>query len=258
MVAAKMTAAAAAALSEQDVAAARAELTGGRPVTVWFTPAAVGVPVGGSAKIVSVGEVAEGDYIQVRPTGSRDTMFCSPGELTRTRPARKQARVPVAEPLGVEVPVVEVPGAKVPGAKVPVAEVPLARAQVAVAQPSPDPEPATPGHTPDPAPSREKGEEARPRSTGRAAVRPAEVSVTLSATGDGEWTVEVMVGKKRTVRPTPVQPGDVAVAARALPPAVAEAIASSLDAARRRRAEQVERLRAELDAAERALKQLNG
>jgi hypothetical protein len=78
------------ALSEQDVMAARAEVADGRAVTVWFTASAVGVPAGGSAKIVAVGEVAEGDFIQVRPTGSRDTMFCSAGELTRTRPPRRQ------------------------------------------------------------------------------------------------------------------------------------------------------------------------
>ncbi len=226
-------------LSEQDVEAARADLAVGRGVSVWFTPAAVGVPAGGSAKIVSVGEVAEGDFIQVRPTGSRDTMFCSPGELTRTRPSRKQA----AEPASVQRPAA---GKKAP---VRVAPTPVAPAPVV------------------PAPAAEKAavekaavvEELRPRAGGRASSRPpAEVSITLSATGEGEWTVEVMVGKKRTVRPTPVQPGDVAVAARALPPAVAEAISSSLEAARRRRAEQVERLRAELEAAERALKELNG
>lgn len=216
---------AAQALSEQDVVAARAEVAGGRAVTVWFTPAAVGVPAGGSAKIVSVGEPVDGDFIQVRPTGSRDTMFCSPGELTRIRPSRKQP--PVAEPP-----------AAAPRRKAPVRAAP---APVA------------------PAPAVEKVVEAPPRPTGRTSARPpAEVTVTLSATGEGDWTVEVTVGKKRTVRPTPVQPGDVAVAARALPPAVAEAISSSLDAARRRRAEQVERLRAELDAAERALKELNG
>jgi hypothetical protein len=98
----------------------------------------------------------------------------------------------------------------------------------------------------------------RPVSTRPAAARPAEVTVTLNATPDGEWTVEVMIGKKRTVRPTPVQPADVAKAARSLPSAVTEAIESSLEAARRRQVERVERLRAELDAAQRALHELSG
>ena len=84
------------------------------------------------------------------------------------------------------------------------------------------------------------------------------MTVTLNATTDGEWTVEVVIGKKRVVRPTPVQAGDVAKAARSLPSPVAEAIESSLEAARHRQVERVERLRAELDAAQRALQELSG
>jgi hypothetical protein len=78
----------------------------------------------------------------------------------------------------------------------------------------------------------------------------------LNSTAAGEWTVEVVAGKKRTVRPTPVQPTDVAKAARSLPPTVAEAIETSLEAARQRQLERVERLREELDAAQRALQEL--
>ena len=100
----------------------------------------------------------------------------------------------------------------------------------------------------------------RPRpASGRAPARVAAgVTLTLSASPEGEWTVEVVSGKKRTVRPTPVSPGDVAKAARALPSVVAEAIESSLEAARQRQVDRVERLRAELDAAQRALQDLGG
>ena len=79
-------------LSEQDLAEARTELSVGKPLTVWFTSAAVGVPANGSAKVISIDDVAEGDFIQVRPAGTRDTMFCSPNELTRTRPTRKRVQ----------------------------------------------------------------------------------------------------------------------------------------------------------------------
>jgi hypothetical protein len=68
----------------------------------------------------------------------------------------------------------------------------------------------------------------------------------------------VVVGKKRSVRPTPVPAADVAKAARALPAEVAEAIESSLEAARHRQVERVQRLRAELEAAQRALQDLSG
>jgi hypothetical protein len=94
------------------------------------------------------------------------------------------------------------------------------------------------------------------RGTARPPARPAGVTVTLTASPEGEWTVEVVVGAKRTVRPSPVPPGDVAKAARALPAAVGEAIESALEAARRRQSERVERLRAELEAAQRALQDL--
>jgi hypothetical protein len=237
-------------LSEQDLVEARQELAAGRPLTVWFTPAAVGVPANGSAKVISIDEVAEGDFIQVKPAGSRDTMFCSPSELTRTRPARKKVQRPAErapEPIASseKAPQVSAPAPEKPRS------MPASERTPAPSPPAPEKAPplsAPGGKTPE-----------RPRSAGsRSAGRPAEVTVTLNATADGEWTVEVMIGKKRTVRPTPVQPGDVAKAARALPSAVAEAIDASLEAARQRQLERVERLSAELEAAQRALHELIG
>jgi hypothetical protein len=237
-------------LSEQDLVEARQELAAGRPLTVWFTPAAVGVPANGSAKVISIDEVAEGDFIQVKPAGSRDTMFCSPSELTRTRPARKKVQRPAErapEPIA--------PSEKAPQASAPAPEKPRS---TPVSERTPAPSPPAPEKVPPLSAPGGKTPE-RPRSAGsRSAGRPAEVTVTLNATADGEWTVEVMIGKKRTVRPTPVQPGDVAKAARALPSAVAEAIDASLEAARQRQLERVERLSAELEAAQRALHELIG
>jgi hypothetical protein len=228
-------------LSDHDLADTRADLAAGKPVTVWFTSAAVGVAAGGSAKVVSVGEVAEGDFIQVRPAGSRDTMFCSPGELTRTRPARTRARPP-AEPA----PEPAAPRASTPQAPA----VPVATRSAPVAVPEQQKGPERPQQQKAP-------ERARPE-VGRAPARPAEVTVVLSATTDGEWTVEVTVGRKRVVRPTLVQPADVGKAARSLPSPVAEAIEATLDAARERQRERVETLRQELQAAERALQELSG
>jgi Family of unknown function (DUF6319) len=220
-------------LSEQDLAAARAELAAGRPFPVWFTAAAVGVPVGGSAKIVSVGEITEGDFIEVRPTGSRDTVFCSPNELTKARPPRKRAQQAPPQPAAPQ----------------------LARQR---APQGASARPESPVHDEAPEKSGAPVAEAERRPGRARAARPAEVTVTLCSTADGEWTVEVTTGRKRTVRPTPVQPAEVAKAARSLPAAVTEAIESSLAAARQRQAQRVERLRAELDAAQRALHELSG
>jgi hypothetical protein len=250
-------------LTEQDLTAVREELSAGTPVTVWFTAAAVGVPAGGSAKVIAIDDTAEGDFIQVKPAGSRDTVFCSPGELTRSRPPRKQARkqaepAPPAQPPSEDAHRAAAPaGAQEPPAAK--ARAGKASTEKASTEKAPAAEaPAGKTTTQRPAAGEEKAP-ARPRTGGaRTAARPAEVTVTLNSSAEGEWTVEVAVGRKRSVRPTPVQPGDVAKAARSLPSAVADAIESSLEAARRRQVERVERLQAELDAAQRTLQELSG
>lgn len=231
-------------LSTAELDEARAEVAAGRAMTVWFTPAAVGVPAGGSARVVSVGDPGDGDFIQVKPAGSRDTVFCSPGELTRTRPARKRVAKAPAEPPAASGPAPESEPVPDPA--------PEPAYELAYEPPAPARAPARPRERP--APDAERSTTPARRS----AARPAEVTVTLNATAEGEWSVEVVVGKKRTVRPTPVSPSEVAKAARALPEAVAEAIESSLDAARQRQVDRVEQLRAELEAAQRALQDLTG
>lgn len=230
-------------LSEQELAAAREELSAGKAVTVWFTSAAVGVPVGGSAKVISLGEVPEGEFIQVKPAGSRDTMFCSPSELTTVRPPRKRPTKPSEPPQAqaVSPPQASAPApVTAPRVRTPVAPSPPARSQAVHTEPV-------------------KSSDDRPRpASGRSAKRPPDVTVTMVATTEGEWTVEVTIGKKRTVRPTAVSPAEVAKAARSLPSEVAEAIESTLEAARQRQLGRVEALRAELDAAQRALEELTG
>lgn len=222
------------ALTEHDVAAVRDDAATDKPVTVWFTAAAVGVPVGGSARVVTVGDTADGDFIQVRPAGSRDTMYCSPNELTRTRPARRRS-AEAAEKLGKPTP----PAAAEPAGRS--ASPSAAKAAQAVSSPAPA--------TPVPPPAVPAGPRRRVGRTG-------EISVCLKATADGEWTVEVLAGKERVVAAIAVQASDVATAARSLPPAVAEAIESSLEGARQRQRDRVEQLRAELDAAQRVLDHL--
>ncbi|MGQ0837882.1 DUF6319 family protein [Actinokineospora sp.] len=207
------TMAKAASLSAEDIDRLRADLAAGKPTPVWFTAAAVGVTAGQSAKVVAFAEPAEGDYIQVRATGSRDVLSFSPAELTAVRPAPKPKPVrPAPAPAAVVEPAV-VAGLE-PGAPAPV------------------------------------------RTTPSRAPKPVEITVTLHSTVEGEWTVDVLAGKKRTVRWTPVPAGDVAKAARVLPPAVGEAIGVALAAARVRQEQRVEQLKAELDAAQRALRDL--
>lgn len=218
------------ALTEADVVEARAELALGRPVTVWFTPAAVGVPAGGSARIVAIGDPPEGEFVQVRPAGSRDEMFCSPGELTRSRPSRRRADAAS-------------PASRAPAKRARSPAAATAPTRTAVVEPAPvDAEP--------PAPKTPRRRPSRPQ--------PADVTVTLHSGPDGEWQVSVVSGKRTVVRTTAVAAGDVARAAQCLPAEVGAAVQESLAAARVRQEERVAALQAELAAARQALADLGG
>lgn len=257
-------------LSQSDVAAVEAELSAGKPPTVWFTPTAVGVQPGRSARVVSLSDPAQGEFIKVKPAGSRDTMFCSPSELTRTRPPRKRRDAPEIEestaastgpvkaaprsPVAPAMPAAASTSGPVKLAASPApAPVKLAavspEAPVKLATAAKSNTPLVEGD-PSPAPTARKSADRRQQS--------AEVTVTLAASTEGNWTVEVVVGRKRVVRPLPVQPAEVAAAARSLPAPVTDAIETSLASARERQIERVEQLRAELETAQRALRELGG
>ncbi|XVS66332.1 DUF6319 family protein [Actinosynnema sp. CA-299493] len=218
-------------LSEQDIDHLRAELAAGRPPAVWFTSAAVGVEAGRSAKVVAFTEPAEGDFIQVRPTGEKDELSFSPAELTVEKPApRKRAPAPAETPVPAPAPVEHIY----------------------------TPAPAPPKPRPAPAPAAPPAPAAERRPAARKQAKPAEVTVTLTSTVDGEWTVDVQWGTKRTLKAAPVAASAVSQVSKLLPAEVDEAVESVLSAARERHLARVEQLRAELEAAQRALDELNG
>jgi hypothetical protein len=263
---------AAAALSDEQIIEVQGELAAGRPVTVWFTEAAVGVPVGGSAKAIAIGDPAAGDFVQVRPTGSRDELFCSPSELTRNRPPRRKAAAAAkvaAQPTAAQPTEAQPTEAQPTEAQPTAAEPAVPRPRTATAE-SPAPraakeKPQPPAPTARPAPTAEvaapsTAEKPRPaarRAAARADAGP-ELTFVLQPTSSGEWVASVTRGSKTVVRPTPVPPGDVAKAARCLPPAVGEAVDAALAAARTRQQERVAALAAELEAARQALEDLGG
>jgi uncharacterized protein DUF6319 len=226
-------------LSEQDIDHLRNELAAKRPAMVWFTAKAVGVQAGKSAKVMAFDEPAEGDYIQVKPTGSQDVLSFSAAELTTTRPPRKRAAKPEPEPEPVQ--------PKPSGPILPVRQ---------VKPPAPRPGPSAPAAAAS-APAKPAHAKTAGRAKPQRQAKPAEVAVSLNSTPEGEWTVEVVVGKKRSVRPMPVAAAAVARAAKELPAEVAEAIGAVLDAARRQHEDRVAQLRAELEAAQRALDELS-
>ncbi|KAA2261147.1 hypothetical protein F0L68_18090 [Solihabitans fulvus] len=248
-------------LSPQDLDHLRAELAAGRPCTVWFTPAAVGVEAGRSAKVVAFDEPAEGDFIQLRPTGSKDVLSFSPAELTVAKPPRKPATKPAARAAKPEAAKPEVAEAAAPTVEPWMPEVaPTESRPARAAKPAEPTRPAEARPTEPRSAEPKSGEQDGARRPARAAAgrrpRVAEVTVTLTSTAEGEWTADVVSGKKRTVRAVPVPASAVAQAAKALHPEVAEAIETVLDAAREQHAARVAQLRAELEAAQRALDEL--
>ncbi|WP_309115818.1 DUF6319 family protein [Saccharothrix sp.] len=235
-------------LSPEDLDHLRAELAEGRPPMVWFTAAAVGVEAGRSAKVLAFTEPEEGDFIQVRPTGAKDELSFSPGELTLEKPApRKKAPAkPAATPTTEPTPTPEPAPIEYPYEPEP---------RTVPARTTPKP---TTEAKPEAKPAAKPTAEAKPRPAARKQAKPAEVTVTLTSTAEGEWTVDVQTGTKRVLKGAPVAASAVAQAAKLLPPEVDEAVEGVLSAARERHAARVEQLRAELEAAQRALDELSG
>jgi len=218
---------------------------------IWFTAAAVGVPEGRSGKVVALGDPAEGDFLQVRPTGSKDVLSFSPVEVTLTKPPREKAATAPgrAEPAPrKETSVTQSPSPT----SAPAAEAPAPRPAKDAAKPAPA---KTAAPAPDPAAQNRAA--AKPAKAARGKAKTPEVTVTLSGTADGEWTVEVVTGKKRSVRGLPVSSGAVAQAAKLLHPEVEEVVNGVLEAVREAQLAKVAQLQAELEAAKRALEELD-
>ena len=221
-------------LTSEQLDHLRAELADGRRPMVWFTDAAVGVAAGRSAKVLAMADPPEGDFIQVRPTGSKDELSFSPNELTVAKPPRRRAAPEPERTLALPpVPPTE------PDELLVVRERPKRRRA-----PTAPPEPPA--------------AQSKPRRQGGRIKPPAPITVALTSNSEGDWTVEVHSGSRRTVRPQPVSPSAVALAARALGGDIEAAIEGALDAARERQRARVEQLEAELLAARRALEQLSG
>jgi hypothetical protein len=230
-------------LSDTDIQSIAADLGRGNQPMVWFTSLAIGVEEGRSGKVVTLGDPDEGDFVHVKPTGSKDVLSFSPTEVTLTKPAPKRA-APV-KPAPVE----EVKPAETATAETTPAE-----------NKSPDAKPGNtkPAATKTPADEQPAVAKTGSRSAGAARkAKPAETTVTLLGGVDGEWTVDVQSGKTRPVRGLPVTGAAVAQAAKALHPEVHEAIEAVLEAARGAQRAKVEQLQAELAEAKRMLEELS-
>ena len=222
-------------LSDEDVEHLRDELVRGREPTVWFTTEAVGVEAGKSARVVGLSDPVEGDYIQVRPAGSHDELSFSPSELTLERPGRKRSPADVS---AVSRPSMEQRMSEIENTTTEAPEE-VAAGDTASTEESP------------------AKKAPRPASTAKK-TRVADVVITISGSVDGDWTVDVVAAKKKALRALPVTPALVGQAAKALHPEVADSIEAILEQAREQQTAKVEALRAELEAAQKALEELAG
>jgi len=236
------------ALSSAEVQQIRDELARGNSPTVWFTAEAVGVPEGRSGKVTALDEPAEGDFVQVRPASSKDTLSFSASEVTLVKPPRKRKSAePVTAPAAGTSPAKKEQPASSAGSRASTANVPASGSQTRAREQSTK------------APSAPAQSTARSTSSGAARRKPPQVSgatVTLSADQEGQWHVEVNTGKKRALKPTPVTASAVAQAAKALHDDVAHAVEPLLEAARERQRARVEELQRELAEAQRALDEM--
>ncbi|MER7451040.1 DUF6319 family protein [Nocardia beijingensis] len=239
-------------LSDSEIQQIAAEIAGGRPPMVWFTAAAVGVPEGRSGKVISLGDPADGDFLQVRPTGSKDVLSFSPTEVTLTKPPRGAA------------------GATAQPKQSTRKESPVTQSSTTTSATTEPAQPSAPAPSATPKPAQAAGDASRsdsaakqapaPKPAKAAAARKAkapEVTVTLTGTADGEWSVDVVSGKKRTLRGLPVAGSAVAQAAKILHPEVAEVVAGVLEALRGVQEAKVQQLQAELEEAKRLLDELS-
>ncbi|MEU1984986.1 DUF6319 family protein [Nocardia sp. NPDC019395] len=235
-------------LSDNDLEQITSEIEAGRPPMVWFTAAAVGVTEGRSGKVVSLGDPADGDFLQIRPTGSKDVLSFGPTEVTLTKPPRdRSSSPPKTAPEQKEAPVPSTASQPAPTAAdkkpAPGSSAATANKAEAEAKPAPAPRPAAPAKA-------AKAPAARKTKT-------PEVIVTISGSSEGEWTVDVTNGKKRTVRALPVAGPAVAQAAKLLHPEVAEVVEGLLETVRGAQEAKVQQLQAELEQARKLLDELS-
>ncbi|GAB3556720.1 hypothetical protein J2S53_004295 [Actinopolyspora lacussalsi] len=269
------------ALSSEQISGLREELDNGTTPTVWFTGSAVGVDAGRSGKVVAMDEPAEGEFLQVKPAGSKDVLSFSAAEVTLDKPAPKRKETGrAAKKKGADEAQPDTPAE-------PARTGPTATTSAATGDPGGTTNTAkdsgaaergtdtagTSKRSGGSASSSSAGEQSnKTESTGskrngtsrtggstsknNSPRRPAGATIILTAGEDGHWSVEVSNGRKRVLRPTDVPASAVGQAAKALHDDVAQAVEPLLEAEREHQRARVEQLQRELDEAQRRLEEL--
>ncbi|MGJ7906920.1 DUF6319 family protein [Actinopolyspora sp. H202] len=273
------------ALSSEQISGLREELDNGTTPTVWFTGSAVGVDAGRSGKVVAMDEPAEGEFLQVKPAGSKDVLSFSAAEVTLDKPAPKRKETgraakkkgaEAAQPAASAEPTASVSepmktasessGAGDPGGTTNTAkDSGMTERGTDTAGTSKrsggSASSSSAGEQSNKAESSGSKRNGTSRTSGSAAKnnssrRPAGATIILTAGEDGHWSVEVSNGRKRVLRPTDVPASAVGQAAKALHDDVAQAVEPLLEAEREHQRARVEQLQRELEEAQRRLEEL--
>jgi hypothetical protein len=211
------------ALTDGDVADLRARLTGGDKPRVVVRTASAAVPAGTRGNVVRIGNPSDGEFIVVRL--GRDEVPFAPSELAVGGRGGRPAKVAPPPPAPAR-PVKKVAAKKTVSAPAPAKKAAPAKRPVAPAK--------------------------RAAATKRKTLPP--LVVTLRFT-DGDWTVEAARGTRRVSKAVAVRPGAVKAFADLVDDsAVREALTETIESCRSVVEERAAALRAELQAAEAALK----
>jgi hypothetical protein len=238
-------------LTHDDIAALKPRVQAGETPRVVVRAASAAVPAGTRGNIVRIGNPSEGEYVVVRL--GRDEVPFAPSELGMT--ARTAAAG--APPAGRKAAAAKAsaPPKKAAPARTP-AKAAANTATEAPAKATPAPAKATGAAAKSPtkavkAPAKRTG-----KTTGGRSRRALPALVVTLRFNDGGWTVEASRGARRLARSSPVRPGAVKAFADLVDePTVAEAITETIESCRSVVEERAASLRAELIAAEAALKE---
>ena len=212
------------ALTDADIADLRARLSGGEKPRVIVRTASAAVPAGTRGNVVRIGNPSDGEFIVVRL--GRDEVPFAPSELAVGRRGGRPSKAAVAPPA---------PAKKSAAAKKAAAPAKKAAAPAKKA-----------------APVKRAAAARRPAAAKRKTLPP--LVVTLRFT-DGDWTVEASRGARRISKAVAVRPGAVKAFADLVEDgAVREALTDTIESCRSVVEERAAALRAELAAAENALK----
>ncbi|MGH8791872.1 MAG: hypothetical protein ACRDXX_04410 [Stackebrandtia sp.] len=238
-------------LSPSDVAGLAETLQAGKHPTVVFTDKA-GQIAGRTGKVTRLEEPTEDDFVVVRfgndelPFSTAELRVPARGELSR-KPVKPKPAQDTPEPLSGPPLLDEGDNdtARKRQAKEPV----TVNDQPAAAVPRQS------SGDDAPAPAADKPAAARKKSSPKPKAAP-EFTVTL-AWKDEEWTVQAAKGTKVVAKPVPLRPAAAVSMVQTLDsPAVAAVVEEIVEQQRLRVAEEAERLRRELDAAEARLAEL--